>query len=61
MKRIIISESEKSQILGLHSKINDDVIITDWLSPDEKYVIFLDELYDIKNNTHLMYLIYQNN
>jgi hypothetical protein len=53
MKRIIISESEKSQILGLHSKINDDVIITDWLSPDEKYVIFLDELYDIKNKKKL--------
>jgi hypothetical protein len=53
MKRIIISESEKSEILGLHSKINDDVIITDWLSPDEKYVIFLDELYDIKNKKKL--------
>ncbi len=53
MKRIIISESEKSQILGLHSKINDDAIITDWLSPDEKYVIFLDELYDIKNKKKL--------
>jgi hypothetical protein len=54
MKRIIISESEKSQILNLHSNLNnDDVIITDWLSPDEKYVIFLDELYDITNKRKL--------
>ena len=54
MKRIIISESEKSQILNLHSNLNnDDVIITDWLSPDEKYVIFLDELYDITNKKKL--------
>jgi hypothetical protein len=27
----------------------NNVVITDWLSPDEKYVIFLDELYDLKN------------
>lgn len=54
MKRIIISESEKSQILNLHSNLNnDDVIITDWVSPDEKYVIFLDELYDITNKRKL--------
>ena len=26
-----------------------DVIITEFLSPDERYVIFLDELYDLKN------------
>jgi len=30
-----------------NSKNNDNVIITDWLSPDEKYVIFLDELFDL--------------
>ena len=29
------------------SKNNDNVIITDWLSPDERYVIFLDELFDL--------------
>jgi len=28
-------------------------VITDWLSPDEKYFIFLDELYDLKNKTKL--------
>ena len=28
-------------------------VISDWLSPDEKYCIFLDELYDIKNKKKL--------
>lgn len=31
----------------------NDFIISDWLSPDEKYCIFLDELYDIKNKKKL--------
>lgn len=26
----------------------EDAIITDWLSPDERYCIFLDELYDVR-------------
>ncbi len=35
----------------LTENVNTDfgVVITDWLSPDENYAIFLDELYDIKN------------
>jgi hypothetical protein len=56
MKKVIISESEKSKILQLHNSShisNDDVVITDWLSPDEKYVVFLDELYDIPNKVKL--------
>ena len=57
MKKVIITESEKSQILSKHLKevsIDlDNVVITDWLSPDEKYVIFLDELYDLENKTKL--------
>lgn len=53
MKRIVISESEKNRIINQHAgtipiDINN-VVITDWLSPDEKYVIFLDELYDLEN------------
>lgn len=50
----IITESEKNRILDLYksSPINDYVIV-EWLSPDEKYVIFLDELYDIENKTKL--------
>lgn len=31
----------------------DDIVISDWLSPDEKYCIFLDELYDVKNKKKL--------
>jgi hypothetical protein len=34
-------------------EMNDSPVITDWLSPDEKYVIFLDELYDIENKTKI--------
>jgi hypothetical protein len=34
-------------------KISSNVVITDWLSPDERYVIFLDELYDLKNKKNL--------
>ena len=33
--------------------VNKNIVITDWLSPDEKYCIFLDELYDIKNKKKL--------
>jgi hypothetical protein len=34
-------------------EINNSSVISDWLSPDEKYIIFLDELYDIENKTKL--------
>lgn len=57
MKRVVLSESEKNQIRNQHrSQVPidvDTVVITDWLSPDEKYVIFLDELYDLENKTKL--------
>jgi hypothetical protein len=40
MKKIVITESDKSQILSKHLKEVsldlDNVVITDWLSPDEK-------------------------
>lgn len=50
MYNLILTESEKNRILGLHKNdfIFDSIVITDWLSPDEKYCIFLDELYDIE-------------
>lgn len=49
-RSLILSETEKNRISGLYGKKNySDYIITDWLSPNEDYVIFLDELYDIKN------------
>lgn len=45
----IIKESERNRILGLYNRplVSESIVITDWLSPDEKYCIFLDELYDI--------------
>lgn len=57
MKRLVITESEKNSIISKHINqipINiNEVVISDWLSPDEKYVIFLDELYDLENKTKL--------
>lgn len=57
MRKITITESEKSQILNRHSSQSqievENVVISDWLSPDEKYVIFLDELYDLENKKKL--------
>jgi hypothetical protein len=53
---IIINEKQFS---FLHKKlknsppISESIVITDWLSPDERYVIFLDELYDLKEKKNL--------
>jgi hypothetical protein len=49
---MIITESEKSRIKSLYgiSPVMENIVITNWLSPDEKYCIFLDELYDLKEN-----------
>lgn len=54
-KSILISESQFDSIhKGIKRKqVNDSIVITDWLSPDENYVIFLDELYDLKNKKNL--------
>jgi hypothetical protein len=53
-----LNESEKQRIRGLYNTNNSmilesNIVITNWLSPDERYVIFLDELYDIKNKTKI--------
>lgn len=57
MKKVIITESDRNHIISEHSLIPsidvNNVVISDWLSPDEKYVIFLDELYDLENKTKL--------
>ncbi len=55
MSKLLITESEKKNILSLYNNqiIDESVIFTDWLSPDEKYLIFLDELYDVENKTKL--------
>lgn len=51
----IISESEKNRILGLYSRpqVSESVVITEWLSPDEKFCIFFDDLIDIQNKTKI--------
>lgn len=57
MKKIIITESEKKQIIRSHMNemrnLSDNIVIPNWLSPDEKYIILLDELYDIENKQSL--------
>jgi hypothetical protein len=53
-RRIIINESERRRIKNLYeTPVSLDFVISDWLSPDEKYAIFLDELYDIESKTKL--------
>lgn len=53
-RKLIITESERRRISNLHhTSVSLDYVISDWLSPDEKYVIFLDELYDIENKTKI--------
>ncbi len=55
-KNSLITENEKKQILQLHnSDINNtnDIVIIEWLSPKDDFVIFLDELIDVKNKISL--------
>jgi hypothetical protein len=54
-RKINISQDEKFRILGLYGESikKGDVVIVEMLSPDEKYCIFLDELYDIENKTKI--------
>ena len=60
-KLYFLNEEEKNRILNLHidrtkkQYLNESIVddgewlITEWLSPDEKYLIFLDEIIDVKN------------
>ena len=56
-QKMFITESERDRIRGLYNQPilteTADFVITDWLSPDEKYAIFLDELYDISNKVKI--------
>lgn len=56
-QKMFITESERDRIRGLYNvptlTESNDFVITDWLSPDEKFVIFLDELYDISNKVKI--------
>ena len=54
-RKQIISESEQNRILGLYGRpqSTETVVIAEWLSPDEKYCIFFDDLIDIQNKTKI--------
>lgn len=56
-RKVIISESEKRDILNLHNQTNllfeGDVVVTDWISEDNKYAVFMDHLFDIENKQDL--------
>jgi hypothetical protein len=39
--------------MGLLSTISKSVVITDWVSPDDRYVILFDELYDLHTSEKL--------
>jgi len=51
----IITESERNRILGLYERpmLTDSIVIAEWLSPDEKFCIFLDDLIDIENKVKI--------
>lgn len=53
--RNIITESEKNRILGLYGRpqVPESIVIVEWLSPDEKYCIFLDDLIEIESKTKI--------
>jgi hypothetical protein len=56
-RKVIISESEKRDILDLHNQTNrlfeGDIVVTDWISEDNRYAVFMDHLFDIENKTDL--------
>jgi hypothetical protein len=54
-RKMMITESEKSRILKLYgiNSLSENIVITEWLSPDEKYCIFFDDLIDIENKTKI--------
>jgi len=53
--KLLITESDRNRIMGLYDRpvLSESIVISDWLSPDEKYCIFLDELYDIEKKEKL--------
>lgn len=55
-RKFIVTELERNNIresYGLSPIYESEIIISNWLSPDEKYAIFLDELYDITNKVKI--------
>jgi hypothetical protein len=47
------SVSTLKESIGQMSEVFESIVITDWLSPDNKYVILFDELYDLTDNVKL--------
>ena len=45
---VLIKES-----VGLVSTVSESVVITDWVSPDDRYLILFDNLYDLQSRTNL--------
>jgi hypothetical protein len=39
--------------VGLVSTISESVVITDWVSPDDRYLILFDKMYDLQTRTSL--------
>ena len=44
----IIKES-----IGLVSTVSESIVITDWVSPDDRYLILFDNMYDLQSRTNL--------
>jgi len=57
VRNIQLNESEKRDILNLHSGniplLVENVVFTDWVSPDNKYVVFMDQLIEIDTKRNL--------
>ena len=58
MRNIQINESEKRELLKQHSNnksflVEDDVVFTNWLSSDNKYIVFMDQLIEVETKTNL--------
>lgn len=56
-RKLRLNESEMNEILSLHSNSGvlslDEVVFTDWVSPDNKYVVFMDQLIEIDTKRNL--------
>ena len=39
--------------VGFVSTVSESVVISDWASPDDKYLILFDTLYDLESRTNL--------
>jgi hypothetical protein len=39
--------------IGLVSTVSESIVITDWVSPDDRYLILFDNMYDLQSRTNL--------